>query len=407
MVSAQPQIILQHEEVQPQEIILGEIPASNFLTTLESSDLKFYQDNKQVFFEHELFFYNNTYYFYALINKAGNYTIKISNIIYQDPSPKSITLEKQFFSKESRDENNQTHILSINPGVIFTSKPANITLSNRGILALDVEYGWYTEDKEDSGFFPFFSPDTISPGNFKRILITPEKSFEYFEISSYKNFKIPVIYLSIFPLIQADLRAQPDSIQIKINEDNATSQKIELFNFGNSNITSVAISSNISIMNIESQISAIPLKTKTNFTIFIIPESPGVFAGNITINYTASEKYSLKIPVEIFVFSKNVIIEKLKTCAELGGVFCIQNQTCSESVESYDSPECCIGKCEEKKSGTDYSWLTGLGLLIAVLLILYLVYKKLKKTKPKSPEEKIQERTKLYEQRVSGSLTKE
>ena len=80
MVSAQPQIILQHEEVQPQEIILGEIPASNFLTTLESSDLKFYQDNKQVFFEHELFFYNNT--------KYGPNKTKPSNVFIRQQKPK-------------------------------------------------------------------------------------------------------------------------------------------------------------------------------------------------------------------------------------------------------------------------------------------------------------------------------
>jgi len=340
-----------------------------------------------------------------LINKAGNYTIRISNIIYQDPSPKSATLEKQFFSKESKDENNKTQILSINPGVIFASKPINITLSNRGELSLDVEYRWFIKDEKDSGF-SFFSPDTISPGNFKRILITPEKSFDYFEILSYKNFKIPVIYLTIQPPIQLDLRAQPDSIQVKINEDNTTSKTIELFNFGDTNITSVAISSNLSIIRIESQINNIPAKSKTNFTVQIIPENPGVFAGNIKINFSGEKE--LKIPVEISVFSKNVVIEELKTCAGLGGVFCTQNQTCTDSVESYDSPECCIGECKEKEEPSGgYSWLIGIALLIAVLLILYVIYKKLKKTKPKSPEERIQERTKLYEQRVSGSLTKE
>jgi len=389
---AQPDLILQHSELQPYETLLGEIPAENFLTTLASSDIKFYQNSKRVFFDHDFYFYNNTYYISAIIAKPGNYTIKIENILYQDPSPQETTIEKEIFVKENRDKNNKTKILSISPGIIYTSMPENLTLSNKGTSELNITYNSETI--------------SIPPGNFKRILINPDKPFEYIEISTYKIFKIPVIYFAVQPPIQqVKLSSNPRSIKIKVNEGNSTEQQIELTNSGD-NITDIQISTNLSIIKINSSINSILKDSKSNFTIIISPTEIGIFNGNITI---AFGNKSLNIPVEISVFSKNVNINELQTCSEMGGIFCQENETCSEKfVESYDSPECCLGTCQKVQNGkSSYSWLIGLAILIVIAAGLYLIYKKFKITKPPEPEEQIKEKSKLYEKRVSGKLTKE
>lgn len=83
LVSAIPEITFQNEKFQPQETILAQI-SGEFAKEISDSDIKFFEGRKQISFEHEVSFYNDTYYLYIYINREGNFTLKIEDILYKE-----------------------------------------------------------------------------------------------------------------------------------------------------------------------------------------------------------------------------------------------------------------------------------------------------------------------------------
>ncbi|MDO8516792.1 MAG: hypothetical protein Q7S33_01585 [Nanoarchaeota archaeon] len=328
--SAIPSISLNKDSYQPGETILGEILAvGNIEKTISLNDIQFldYRD-KQVFFDYDLVFYNDKYIFYAYATKEGNFTIKINNILYNDGTLKSINLEKKFEVKIT----NNSEILSIEPGFVFTSnKETTLTLSNKGSSNLNISYS-YLASKSSNTIF-------LIPGDSKKISINPIAELSYETLSfSKENFSIPVIYVPL------DL--------INLTLENSS----EIIN-GSS---------------------------------------------NSSVNQT-----------KVYVYPKNGTnesIEITKTpCSELNGKICSSNEKCNGELPFTSDGYCCLGTCdliiiEETSTTSKVIW----GILILVFLGVagFFIYKKVKKTKPANPEEVIDKKSKAYEKRISGGLTK-
>ncbi len=411
LASAQPDLIFQNQTFQPGETLLGTINAQNLVNPITKNNIKFFRGQKAIFIEHDITFYNNTYFFYAILPDEGNISIIIPDILYRAPELKSITIEKQIqIQKEFLDENQtKTEILSIKPGLLFTSETPKITLSNIGTEELEINYNQETL--------------TLQPNDFKQISFTPEKSFSYLTISTYQEFKIPIIYISsdnqTIPLIpQTYLRANPTSLELKTTTNNQSQEEIQLINFANTDITDITISKTLKIMDFQTP-QQIPAKEIFPLKLSFYSTEQGFFTDKLIINFSQTEdnlteQKSISIPINVYVFPQNSNLSNIQTgetCAELFGQVCTADQICEFGDTTFDSKGdyCCIGGiCQDIITDSkSSSWLIAIIIIIVLGIISFFIYKKIKKTKPKPAEQQFKEKSKLYEKRVAGKLIKE
>ena len=187
IVTAVPSLKFQNEQIRPGETIFATITTTGeFTKQIEEKDISFYEGRKQVSFESDITFYNNTYYLYIYTTRQGNFSIQIADVLYNENGLKSLTIIKPFnISNEIIiNEANESlkKILSIKPGFIFTVETPIIKLINKGTVTLNITYN---KNKL-----------SLEPLTTREIILNPTQIFSYFNISSYKEFSVPIIYLS-------------------------------------------------------------------------------------------------------------------------------------------------------------------------------------------------------------------
>lgn len=406
LATAAPELNIANKTFQPGETILGTITTTGeFAKTISLEDVEFYKGRKQVFFNYDLAYYNNTYFFYTNIPQEGNFTLKIKDVLYKSPElastsiEKILTVEKQFI-----DENKtQTKILSISPGLVFTSNQPEVTLKNNGNTDLEIEY--------------FEEEISLSPDNFHAISFIPETQFSYLTIESYETFNIPIIYLPLSQTkpteISLDLKPSPSLVQVNLIEEQEKTEIIELINFGESNITNIEITSDIEILETE-EIQTISAKEVKNISLTFSPEAQGLITGTISISFTQdNEQKLLSIPAKIYILPLGATEEDYEvqdqTCSELAGTICTKDELCTGEIKFTAYGEtCCLTSCQEVSSngGRSYGWLWAVIIIIILAVAGFFTYKKFKKIKPQKPEETLKQKGKIYEKRVSGNLTR-
>ncbi len=421
LVSTAPSINFQNEEIQPGETILGTISTlGEFTSSITTQDISFFEGRRPTSFEYEIFQYNGTYYFYIYANREGNYSIKIENVLYKEEDLlASIDLEKTFTIKENpeiiQEEINEsgnitfqnksiTKIIQIKPGVLFTSQTPKVKLINKGSSEIELEYG---DEKI-----------ILEPSETKEINPPITGSFQFFNFSTYKNFAVPIIYLSgINQSFEKETSIKTDKTLIHINliTNREQIENLTLFNFADENITSIEISEDLEILKIEG-LSEINAKTDEIINLTFNSIKAGYEEGTILIEWEeAEETKNITIQVIAYILS-NVTNESEfeisgETCAEKSGRFCSSKEYCEgNSTFTSDNPHyCCLGNCkvpEVPKKQKNYGWVIGIIIFVGLGIGGYFIYKKYKKTKPQKPEEKLKETEKSYEKRIKGRLTR-
>jgi len=410
LASAAPVLNLQHEEIRAGETILATIQTpGEFTKQIEISDIKFLQGRKEISLESNIIFYEGIHYLYIYTTRPLNITLQIQNILYKElDTLKSTTITKQLNITE---KTNQT--LTIKPGFIFTNTVPKIKLINSGNKQLNLTY----EKNETS----------LSPMQSTELTITPAEKFSNFEISTYKDFSIPIIYLKteinetpIFKLSKPDLRSDKESITLELFTENKTKQKIQLFNFGDHNITNIKISHNTSFLEIE-EIKIFQPREIQNITLTLEPETAGHFQDTIIISYTQNEtNYEIEIALTLLVAPKNssekIFEIKEETCEEMSGKICDRENSyrCTGeeifTTKGVNTEFCCLKECIEIKDPNSESG--SYGWLIAIIIFLVLgiaggaLYKKQKQLKPQTSEDKMKEISTKFEKRLSGESNK-
>ncbi len=89
IASAAPTLSIQNQNkiIQPGETLIAQIEvlaSEEFTKQITLDEIEFYEGRRKIFVEHDLAFSENTHYLYAYLNKEGNFTIKIPNILYND-----------------------------------------------------------------------------------------------------------------------------------------------------------------------------------------------------------------------------------------------------------------------------------------------------------------------------------
>jgi hypothetical protein len=410
LVFAFPTLELNKQNFQLGETLLGNI-TGNFASQISSNDISFYQGEKQVFMDYNLASFNNTYYLDAYPTKEGNFTIKINNILYKDSTLKSINLVQDFSVKLNLiNESNRTitRILSIKPGIIFSSGSSELTLFNLGTSDLNLTYTF----EENSSQISLFSGQT------KNILINPTQNFSYLLIDSYEKFSIPIIYTPLgTKTLQPNLKANPSSLQVKLKANETSSQIINLFNLDNLDMI-ISIAKNSSIVSLGDYGQNLSAKSSKNLTLTFYSENQGFFSDNLSIMVNENNTQSnFTIPIEIYVFPQNTSQDVLvkedskETCSSSGGTLCSSGQICNGTSAMASDGYCCFsGSCylfqesQSPSSSSSLGWIIGIIIILILGIIGFFVYKKYKTAKLPNPEDKIKEVSKAYEKRLSGKL---
>lgn len=414
LVFALPVLEINKQNFQPGETMFGKI-TGNFEESVTKSNIHFFIGGREVFPEFDITFYNKAYYFYAYLKTEGNYSFNINNILYRDTELNSINLNKELFVQqkeivtqiESNESGNITYtnktdkqLLSIQPGFVFTTTNAEVFVTNLGTQALNISYKF--EDVSEN--FSLLAEES------RKITLNPTKEFSYLELNSFESVSIPVIYTPLNTPIISQIKPSEYSLTIESKTSNITEKVIQLFNFGDANITKIKISHNLSVLETEKEIKQLNARGVYNLTLKFYSENSGIFSDSLIINYSSG---LLEIPIEvIFSTTGNISVDRLKSCSDLKGTICVSGESCNGTASFVSDGYCCAGNCYVlptivKKSEGSYNWLIGIIIFLIVGLGGFFLYKKYKKVSSPKPQEKLEKTAKLYEKRVSGNLTKE
>jgi len=413
-ISAAPTLTFQHEEIQPGETIFATIQTvGEFTQEIPESSISLYDGRRKISLEHDLMQYDGTYYLYIYATREGAFTIKIPNVLYKEADQlNSIDFEKNFsVSKEviySEDGNvSGTKILSIKPGHIFSINAPAIKLINQGTIPLELSY--------------LENDTTLQPQETREVEFYPEETFSTFEVSSYRDFSAPVVYLSANGSILenkteeiAALRASETFLTVNLIVGNETSEKIELFNFAEENLTDITLETDAPVE--ISEIETLQAKSAENITLTFTPDQVGHIQENLTIKYKMGEKEeNMTIILSLYVLPEGSSEEDFiiinETCADKNGQVCAPGFLCSgDTLLTSNNEYCCVGTCEEiedpskKDSGLSGGWIWGIVILVVLAGVGYYFYRKSRKIKKPTSDEKLEETSKKYTERLSGKL---
>lgn len=358
-----------------------------FKDTLSKNNLHFYEGRRQIDLEFDIFHYNDIFYLYAVFSGPGEYILQSDEILYEVGGDLlSAVINENITVGEDKGE-----LLEIIPGIIFTAENPELKLTNKGNDTLSIKYDEFIM--------------SIDPKSTRTLQIEPKSNFEIIEISTYKKFKIPVVYLTDLETINSSLVEEEEEIVLNVRPGRKNIvinsykniQKyttFKLLNLGVNDITKINVSTNLDFVSLDIPLSIGP-KESTNLTINSMYNIESFFKDNVTISYTElGERYELVVPLLISIISEEVLtnpeattIYQNKTCAELYGTLC--EGTCKGDYYMTVDEEinyCCAEgvKCApiddsnptEKPSN---NWVWGIIIFIALGIVGYLIMQKYKK----------------------------
>ncbi|MDP2925687.1 MAG: hypothetical protein Q8N99_04920 [Nanoarchaeota archaeon] len=344
--------------------------------------------------------YQNKYYYYAMLpNREGNFTLRIIGGEYIESGElRRTTIIKNFTITRSN-----VSALSINPGLVYTTKDFSLKLKSiygNQLIIMQFEGTGETknltliEESEDS---VSFSIKRSKPGlnNLK-----------------INNYNIPIFVIKTDnPLDEIiNLNFDPYELSGSIITGKDYSFKIVIDNSGTKNLTNISFSNNIGAIISPKTIDSLnPGEIEyINVTIPVSSKEKEKLSGEIIIH---TDYKNFTIPVDFKIIEKveeiNISVPGVTTsinCYDSGGKVCREDQECDgELTPSMEGP-CCKGECNDKKK-TNYTFAIGLILLLVILLaVAFIMWKAKQKRKSHSADEVINERIKKFEDRMGTPI---
>lgn len=398
------EIKLTKEEYAPSETLQAEI-YGNFIAGIKPENIYFYRE-RNIPVDYDILRLKDKYLLYAILPyKEGNYTIKIKNVRYgADRGVSSADIVKEFSIKST----NET-AFSFNPGFVVTKEDFYIQVKANKNLEITAEFLGKTQNialLENKETKIYFSIEEISDYNETKIKLN--------------SYEIPVfVFAEKVPEIieTSKFRFSPAEISATILKESSYFFEVALINLGKSNITEIALSSNLSDSKVKLFIepaSISKLETGDKKAINITISSDKI--ENLTEELSASaENLSAKLIFNIEVTENISEVSytgptRDETCEDLGGKICGGKEKCNVSLvltvdENQQTTYCCQGECklEEESSST---WIYGLIIIIVVAagLIFFSLYMK---KKQKKSIDILKERENKYKERMSGEKSEE
>jgi len=384
------------------ESIIAEI-SGNFLERLSTDDIFFYRAHVKIPMEYDFAKIENKYYLYVSLigKKPANYSVVIENAKYlQGAERVEQDLVKNFsISEEIAD-------FYIDKGFVLAEKDFFIEVQN--LQDSSIKVNLKTSNKTSLGFLESLLSETedensieLSSGEIKKINFDLQSfsssGMHTIELSSENSKYEILIYIFEGVVKEKDVeeeksfRFEPNELDFSMPTNSETQRIIYLYNNGNVDLEDISFSISNSLdsyvsFSVEEIEKLKPEETK-KITLDFFSNEAKIIQGTLK-----AKTNELETDLDIFVeFLENYVVleeleevkdpSKLKTCEELGGIFCEENKKCSNETQYAKDGNCCLGTCEEVKpdnSGKIIGWV----IVVVILATLIWFFKsKFKKTK--------------------------
>lgn len=398
------QIIFQQEKYAPSETIIGKI--DGIISEISASDIKIYEGRREIFFEKGVLKEKEITYFYLIPTKEGNFSMKLSNILYNNSGVvSSISLERNFTITKL----NNSIGFGVRPGVYVGQNPEivitnllsnklNITI-NKTILILEALESRKITLNVSDGFSLHTIGNYTIPVNKFILSETPE-----FPISNETEANTTEPFLEKCIIFKVE---QP--IGVELNKTNNLS--LEIFNNCSKKITEARFTSseegisfyenNVTLYNSQN--------TKINFSILLtklgkVTSNFSLVQNNVTLYTTQVKIYSFENSsgLQTLTVSKETTVAR--NCTNENGKFCKEGESCSAENFFYDfgaSEICCLAECtnpNEKPTNWANIVIAFLGLTV-IGIVGYMLLKRAKKLKAPQAEDKFKETENKYERK--------
>ncbi len=393
-----------NEEYSQQETLITKI-TGNFIDALSSSNIFFYKGHNRQPTEFTLLKIQDDYYVYAILSNKGpgNYSMNISGLQYKIATQvKNDDVIKNFTIKSDLAD------FYVVPGVIKTGEDFSLELTNLRDGAVEVEITSKNSSEEEGFFESLFGSGastqtvTLSAGQTKKVAFEFDDSLnestmkEITLASENITYSVPVYMETENKTGQEDvgeLDFESPLLNISLATNSNTTRVIYLKNKADASVDNISIYVsddlkpyvNLSITSLDN------LDENSSIRIDLIISSGAVednVEGQITARYDGSENN------ELFAYSSillnfvedyvptgdDIVVINTKTCGELNGTVCGQNQTCSGEQVYAQNGNCCLAQCQSPGESGSTGKYIGWGLVILIVLFLgWFFMKKYKK----------------------------
>ena len=367
------------DSFQQGETMIAKV-SGNFVTQITKDNIFFYKGHVRIPMDWGMAKVNDDYYIYASLEgkTQDNYSISIENVQYMVGSQ---------ISKENIVKNftitNSTAYFSVKPGVITTSSDFSLQVQNLQDAQIAINVNTPVTNGSERDIFISSSNShsdsiIVKSGEIKLmnfILGNGESSLQMVELS-YENFtyEIPVfITTSSTESKVLFFRLEPTEIISSISTNSTTKKTVYIYNTGTSDITNISLSLSDSItpfVNLsQNKIDKIAANNNAqiDLSFFSLVETDAdgtlmVIENGIPIYSQISIKF-----LNNYIPPNQIQPYTEKTCAEIPGVVCNQDETCDQQTIYAKDNVCCPGVCQ---STTSNPWT---GRIIAIVILLAIV----------------------------------
>ncbi|MGV8152133.1 MAG: hypothetical protein ACP5OG_03555 [Candidatus Nanoarchaeia archaeon] len=461
LLSAAAEITILKSQYQPMETLQGEISA-NFIDSITQDNIFLYKEGtpRPIPAINGVIYFNDLYYFYIVLpNQEGNFTIEVASDYSESGSIKN-TLNKSFAIKRTNES-----ALSINPGFIHekdsflitikslynpqnieasletTQEKKNIYLLEDSETTLDFSLKQATSQKINLKInnynIPVFVINPAKPLvgnhteciNYTCVVVNGTGDNLCEEIGKYCNYSLEhtecinnecvlvagqgtnACILNQTCTSFSQLRFSKNSLYGALAPGTNFMIPVALQNIASSPIKNITLTSDFNAKIIPSTIAILNSSQAfiINITISIDKKQEKNITGNII---ASSENTILKLPVfiEVAKNSSQVSTQNLTgvpgySCQALKGELCMYNETCvgGNQTRSLEG-NCCLGKCTPVSSGSSYTWIIGLIIILALIGLGAYFYLKSKKQKFSTPSEILSKRADDFKERINPTI---
>ncbi len=368
--------------------------SGNFLDPILKENIFFYRGHVRISINPKVAKIDDEFYIYApLLGKnPDNYSISIENVKYMKGSQVSEENIVQNFSITS-----DTADFSITPGFIITKEDFIIEAQNLQDYQITIQIK--TDAQSSGGFFDSLFEDTteensvtLKSGEIKKISFEVEDitlpTFKKIELSTEDlKYEIPVyVYLNetVSGKKKKDFELEPSELHISMATNSNTTRIIYLFNTGDKTLKNISLSVSDSLKPYLSfsisEIKELEENSSIKIELYLSSDNEEkTIEGQITakqedVLYTYSAVFLNFIKDYIPLDGEEETITITKTCEEMNGAICKENEECDKEPKYAKDGKCCLGTCEEIKESSSGK-IIGWSIVIAVVVFLIWFFK--------------------------------
>jgi hypothetical protein len=370
--------------------------SGNFLEPILRENILFYRGHVRVPMNSHVTRINDEFYIYAqLLGKApDNYSIAIENVRYMKAGQIS---EEDLVKDFSITEN--TADFSIVPGFVITEGDFFIEAQNLQDHEIAIKIKTDISPKPSKGFFEslFGIGDTeeenltiLKSGEIKKINFEfkniTESTLKIIELSTENlKYSIPVYIFASenkteLEEKQRNFKFELTGLNVSMSTNSNTSRIIYIHNTGEETLENISLSISDSLKPYVSlsikEINELKENSSVKIELYLSSDyDKKKIEGQITAKTEGLYTY-----LAVFLnFLKDYVPDKeeipaAKTCSELEGKICNEDEKCDEDLVYAKDDVCCLGTCEKvEKSSTGK--IIGWGMVVVIVVFLIWFFK--------------------------------